>query len=376
VQFPTFQLERAQTTWENTVEINLTESGVHPCTLEEFLEPDEVAALGRIPLGYGYTEGRPGLRAAIADWYPGAGAHNVLVTHGSSEANLLALFAIAAPGEEILVVVPNFMQLDGLARGLGIGVRQVALEAARGWQPDLAAVRAAIGPKTRLILVCDPNNPTGVMLSDDSRAGLARLAAEAGVWLLVDEIYRGGEIDGGEAPTAWGLSDRVVISGGLSKSFACPGLRLGWIVAPEGLLAECARRQDYTTIGTGVLSQRLAERIMQPATRERLLARGRGILSVWRRTVKDWVATRNRWNWVEPQAGGMAFLGYGFDMPSEKLVHALREAESVFVCAGAWFGLENHIRIGIGVERTQLVEGLARLDRFVGQRFGGEGRPA
>lgn len=375
MQFPTFKLERAQTTWENTVEINLTESGVHPCAIEEILGPDEIAALARVPLGYGYTEGRPGLRRAIADWYPGAGPQNVLVTHGSSEANLLALFAIASPGEEILVVVPNFMQLDGLARGLGIGVRHVALDEARGWQPDLGEVRAAIGPQTRLILVCDPNNPTGVMLTDASRAGLAELSAQAGVWLLVDEIYRGGEIDGGEAPTAWGLSDRVVISGGLSKSFACPGLRLGWLVAPEGLLAECARRQDYTTIGTGILSQQLGERIMQPATRERLLARGRFILAEGRRTVRDWVATRNGWSWVEPQAGGMAFLGYGFDMPSEALVHALRESESVFVCAGAWFGLENHMRIGIGVEHRQLAEGLARLDRFVATRFGHEGRP-
>lgn len=375
MQFPTFQLERAQTTWENTVEINLTESGVHPCALDEILEPDEIAALGRMPLGYGYTEGRPGLRRAIADWYPGAGPGNVLVTHGSSEANLLALFATAGAGEEIVVIVPNFMQIDGLARGLGIGVRQVALDEARGWQPDLGRVRAAIGPKTRLIVACDPNNPTGVTLTDASRSGLAALAAETGVWLLVDEIYRGGEIDGGEAATSWGLSDRVVVSGGIAKSFACPGLRLGWLVAPEDLLAECARRQDYTTIGTGILAQHIAERVMQPATRERLLARGRGILADGRRAVKDWVAARNRWSWVEPEAGGMAFLGYGFDMPSETLVRELREAEGVFVCAGAWFGFEHHIRIGIGVEHRQLAEGLARLDRFIDQKFGREGRP-
>lgn len=368
MRFPTFLLERNQTLYENSVEINLTESGVHPCTVGDILSAAEIAALGATALGYGHTDGRPGLRRAVADWYPGAAPENVVICHGSSEANLLALAALCQPGDEIVFITPNFMQLDGLARGLGISVRQAPLSAEAGWQPDLAALRAAITPETRMITLADPNNPTGTILTEASRRGLAELAAELGVWLLVDEIYRGGEIDGGPAATAWGFGSRVIVAGGLSKSFACPGLRLGWLIAPTEVVGECQRRQDYTTIGTGTLAQLMAERAMQPARREQLLQRGRGILAEGRETVRNWLARHNGWTWVEPRAGGMAFLGYDFTMPSEEFSVRLREEESVFVAAGAWFGIEGHIRIGIGVTPDHLTEGLRRIDRFLARR--------
>ena len=104
---------------------------------------------------------------------------------------------------------------------------------------------------------------------------------------------------------------------------------------------------------------------MQPENRDRLLRRGRSILAEGRETVRNWLLQHNGWSWVEPQAGGMAFLGYDFAMPSEDFSARLREEESVFVCAGSWFGLEGHIRIGIGVTPDHLREGLRRIDRFL-----------
>jgi aspartate/methionine/tyrosine aminotransferase len=363
MDFPIFRLERSQTLYENDVRLNLTESGVHPRSLADILTPEEQAEILRTPLGYGYTDGRPKLRNAIADWYPGARPENVLVANGSSEANLLALTALLSPGDELIVIVPNFLQLDGLARALGIAVVNVALSGQTGWQPDLAAIAAAITPQTKAISICDPNNPTGVLMTPDRRAGLAKLAADHGLWLHVDEIYRGAEIDGGPSPTSWGLGPKVIVSGGVSKSFALPGLRLGWLIAPPDLVARCHERQDYTTIGTGTLSQIAAETVLRPAVRERVLAESRAILQRGRQTVTDWVAARNDWTMTRPDSGGMVFLGYAAPLPSTELVTRLREAESTFVCAGEWFGLEGHIRIGIGVEHDHLVQGLAAIDR-------------
>ena len=371
MRFPTFLLERNQTLHENGVRLNLTESGLHPRSLRDVLSEDELTAVLDLPLGYGWTDGTPRLRAAVAAWYPGAGPENVLVANGSSEANLLALTSLVSPGDEVVVVTPNFLQLDGLARALGCEVRQVALRPEDGWQPDAAAIRAALSPRTRLVTLCDPNNPTGVLMRPEVRAALAEAATATGAWLLVDEIYRGSEIDlaidGGGSPTAWGLHERVIVSGGLSKSFALPGLRLGWLVAPEALVAECHRRQDYTTIGTSPLSQRVAEAVLVPATRDRVLAEGRGRLRAGRAAVEAWVRARDGWALTRPDSGGMAFLGYAGSapspLPSEDLVRRLREEESTFVCAGSWFGLEGHLRLGIGVEPETLAEGLAALER-------------
>jgi aspartate/methionine/tyrosine aminotransferase len=365
VQFDTFLMERNQTLFENGVEINLTESGVHPCTIEEILPPDEAQALLSLPLGYGWTDGRPDLRSAIASWYPGASPANVLVTNGSSEATMITLMALADPGDKVVFAVPNFMQVDGLGRALGMDVRRLSLMEDHGWQVDPDALRNAVSGGVRLISVTNPGNPTGAVLSRKSREALIAAAQEAGAWLLVDEIYRGGEIDGAETETFYGEYPRVIITSSLSKSFACPGLRLGWIVAPEEVVEKAAERQDYTTIGSGILSQVLGASVMEERNRERILARGRALLRENADIVGRWVEKRNRWSWERPAAGGMAFLRYDFDMPSEKLSEVLREEESVFVVAGSWFGIENHIRVGIGVKTEHLVEGLARLDRFL-----------
>jgi aspartate/methionine/tyrosine aminotransferase len=364
VQFDTFLMERNQTRFENGVEINLTESGVHPCTIEEILPGDEAQALLRQPLGYGWTDGRPDLRTAIASWYPGASASNVLVTNGSSEATMITLMAMIDPGDKVLFAVPNFMQVDGLGRALGMTIQRLPLLADQGWQVDPDALNKAMDG-VKLISVTNPGNPTGAVLSRRSREALLDAAQKSGAWLLVDEIYRGGEIDGPETETFYGEYSRVIVTSSLSKSFACPGLRLGWIVGPERVVEEAAKRQDYTTIGSGILSQILGAAVMEPKNRERILARGRALLNENADIVERWVEKRNRWSWQRPAAGGMAFLHYDFDMSSEDLSNQLREEESVFVVAGSWFGIENHVRIGIGVKTEHLVEGLARLDAFL-----------
>src|SRR5262245_33977011 len=119
----TFLLERNQTLYENSVQFNLTESGVHPHTLKDLLSAGELEAFSELPLGYGYTEGRPQLREAIASWYPSARLENVAIVHGASEANVLSLLSLLSAGDEVLFILPNFMQIPGLARALGIGVR-------------------------------------------------------------------------------------------------------------------------------------------------------------------------------------------------------------------------------------------------------------
>ncbi|MBM6580417.1 aminotransferase class I/II-fold pyridoxal phosphate-dependent enzyme [Microvirga sp. BT689] len=367
MQFDTFLMERNQTLFENGVEINLTESGVHPCTIEEIMPADAAQALLQLPLGYGWTDGRPDLRSAIAGWYPGASASNVLVTNGSSEATMIALMAMVDPGDKVLFAVPNFMQVDGLGRALGMDVQRLSLMPDQGWQIDPDALAKAASDM-KLIAVTNPGNPTGAVLSPRSREALLEVAGRTGAWLLVDEIYRGGEIDGAETETFYGRYARVIVTSSLSKSFACPGLRLGWIVGPEEVVGEAAKRQDYTTIGSGILSQIVGAAVMEPKNRERILARGRALLRENADIVERWVGKQNRWSWQRPAAGGMAFLRYDFDMPSEALSNELREEESVFVVAGSWFGIENHIRIGIGVKAEHLLEGLARLDRFLVRR--------
>jgi len=360
-----FTLERVQSKYENEVDINLTESGIHPFTLRELLPPDEIEALLDVRLGYGWTQGDPGLREAIAARYANAGPENVLVTNGSAEANFATVWSLVGPGDEVVCVLPNYMQIPGLVRAVGGVVRPVELEAGDGrWSLDVDAVARATTERTRMIAVCSPNNPTGAVLDRDTMTALAGIAAERGCWLHADEVYRGAERSGVAAPSFRDVRahDDVTVVAGLSKALSHPGLRIGWVVGPPSLVEAAWSRTDYTTITSSVLSQRIARYVLESDVVEKILARNRALVDENIGLLEEWLAERpGLFSWTPPEAGAMAFLRYHLDVNSTELSTRLRLEKSTFVVAGDCFGMDGWIRIGLGSPRADFEEGMGRF---------------
>lgn len=354
-----FAMERWQSLWEQEVAHNLSESGVEPLSLGDLLGEEEVRQLLRTPLGYAETRGAADLREVVAAWYPGAGPENVLLTTGTSEANLLVALATLERGAPFVAVLPNYLQVWGLADSLGARVRRLELEEERGWQPDPETTAEALEGATA-VAFSHPNNPTGLPLEGGSVDALVDAAADAGAWVLSDEVYRGAERVGPPTATLWGRTERAVVTGGLSKAFGLPGLRLGWVVAPEPLVEELWALHDYTTIAISKLTEVLAARLLS-AWRDRLHARARSIL---RRNfpLLEAFVDRQGLAWVPPRAGAIAFLRYPWDVPSEALAERARRKADVLVVPGAHFGREGHLRVGYGMEPEALEKGLARLE--------------
>lgn len=356
-----FELERWQSIHEHHTGINLTESGAHPLRVGELAAGGDRDALLGQTLEYTQTNGTELLRERIAALYDGASPANVLVTNGSAEANLLACWHLIEPGDEAVVVHPVYMQIPGLIRSFGATVREVWLEPGPSrWRLDLDAVRRAVGPRTRFIAVCNPNNPTGARLDGAAVAGLRRIAADQGCWLLADEVYRGAELDGRDTPSAWG-GERVLVTGGLSKAYGLPGLRIGWLAGPAGLIDALWARRDYTSIAPGAVNDLLARLALEPGRRVRLLERTRRILLENQALVAEWAAGLPAVRQIPPEAGGVALIRYSGARPSAELAERLRADHGVLVVPGAHFGLEHHLRIGIGGEPTPLREGLHRV---------------
>src|SRR5690349_2631166 len=237
-----FAMERMQSTYENLVEFNLSESGVRPLTPRELIE-DAAGLEGLLdqPLVYTQSNGTIELRRLIASMYAGAGIEHVEVTNGGSEANFITTFNLVEPGDEVVMLVPNYMQTWGLARGFGGTIREWRLiedRAAGRWRADIHELESLVSSRTKLIVICNPNNPTGARLTAAELDAIARVADKHGAWILSDEIYRGAEIDGVETASMWGRSPRAIITNGLSKAYGLPGLRIGWIVAPPELVAK------------------------------------------------------------------------------------------------------------------------------------------
>jgi aspartate/methionine/tyrosine aminotransferase len=374
-----FALERLQSTYENQVAFNLSESGVHPLTLGELIEdPAAREALLAESLRYTQTNGTPPLRAAIAAFYPGATPDHVQVTNGGAEANFITTWNLIEPGDEVVMMVPNFMQAWGLARAFGAVVkawplvrvesRQGRAEAAGsegGWCLDLDGLERLVSPRTRLIAICNPNNPTGARFEAGDLDRIAAIADRYGSWILSDEIYRGAERDGRETPTIWGRSGRVLVTSGLSKAYGLPGLRIGWIVGPPAQIESMWSYHDYTTIAPGALNDALARHALEPARRERLLARTRGILNRNYPIIAGWLRDHAGFSHAPPDAGAIVYVQYRHTINSTELVSRLRVEKSLLIVPGDHFGMDGYLRLGFGDEPEQLRKALERLGEAI-----------
>jgi aspartate/methionine/tyrosine aminotransferase len=366
MQIEEFTLERVQSLYENIVEYNLSDSGVHPYSLNELLSADERERVLATELGYGWTNGAVALREAIAAAYKNRSADEVIVTNGSAEANFLMAMTLLEPGDEIIVVVPNYLQIRGWAKALGAVVRDVPLREELGWLPDPADIRAAVTPRTRVITLCTPNNPTGRVVPAEILQEVVAIARSNGIWLHTDEVYKGAEYGTIEAPSCVDLYERAIVTNGLSKAMAMPGLRIGWLVGPAAEIYAAWQRKDYTSITTSAVSEVVATLVMQPARRKAVLARSRELLSRNVELMVRWVkANQGVVSLAPPQAGGMAFVRYHLPINSTELVHRLKDEQSVLVAPGDVYGMDGYFRVGIGAPAHVLQEGLDRVQTFL-----------
>ncbi len=372
MRFVPFELERWQSTWENRVRYNLSESGVHPLSIQELLGLAGASALPllEVRLGYSQSNGTELLRGRVAALYQGVSPEQVLVTTGSAEANFIVCWRLIEPGDKVAVMVPNYLQTWGLAQNFGAEVRGFPLHPEARWEPFAEEVRSAVVPGTKLVVVTNPHNPTGHVLSDEMRKLIVDRAVEVGAWLLADEVYQGAERDGATTPSCWGGYERTIVVNGLSKAYGLPGLRIGWIVAPAAFCGEAWARHDYTTIGPAGASDHLAAVALEPRVREKLLERTRRILKSNYPVLEEWLKRfGDTFTWTPPEAGAICLVRYRQGVSALELVEKVRAEHSVLLVPGDHFGMPHHIRFGFGEELHHLQEALAETERGLKRVF-------
>lgn len=367
--FQPFVMERMMSKFEKAVDYNLSESGVHPMTLQDLFQDDPAGleALTRIEMDYAHANGVPELRSRIAALYRGAGPENVLVTVGAIEANYDILWGLLEPGDEAVVMLPNYMQIWGLAKNLNLRLKTFSLDEKSGWTPDLEGLKNAVSPKTKLIAVCNPNNPTGYILRDAEMEAIVEAARRSGAWILADEVYAGAERVAEETtPSFYGRYEKVLAVGSLSKAYGLPGLRIGWVVGPAPVVDELWARHEYLTLSATMLSNHLAAYALSPQVRPRIIQRTRGyirrgypVLEQWMRDQGDILSA------TPPQAAAIAFVKYGLDIDSTRLVERLREEKKVLIVPGDHFGLDRFVRISYGQPHEYLKPALDRIGDLI-----------
>lgn len=360
-----FQMERWQSTWENRVQFNLSESGVHPMTLAELLDlasADPQQILDQ-QLVYNQSNGTAELRELVASIYPGATLDNVLVSNGGSEANYITTWKLLEPDDVVVMQTPNYMQIWGQGENFAREVRPFDLIEERSWAPNLDELREVVDSSVKLIVVTNPNNPTGAILTEAEMDQIVQIAESAGAWIISDEIYAGAELDGVWTPSFWGRYDRLVVTAGLSKAYGLPGLRIGWAVGPADFIAELWPYKDYTSIAPGTLSDLCARIALQPQIRARIYERTRAILNENLASLEEWLTERSDiFNYIAPRAGAICYTRYDLDVGSSDLAQRLKDECSVLIVPGDHFNMDGYMRIGFGPPRPELLEALARIE--------------
>ena len=346
-----FALERWFAEVEHGADLMLAESGVRPLSPDRFdTDPEDLGYV--IP-----TAGDPEFRAEVGALHDRSAAET-LFTCGTQEANFLAFLATVE--SHAVVVTPTYGSLSAVPRSLG-EVTEVPL--ADGWRLDPEAVVEALRPDTDLVVLNNPNNPTGRYHDAAAVRAVYEACADNDTHLLCDEVYR-LLAEEPQSPVA-SLGPYGLSMAGVSKSFGLAGLRFGWLCGPEAVVDAAERWKDYTTIAPPRVGQHVARQALDD--RAEILAANRRLAADHRAVVADFLEAHDI-GWSDPDCGVNAFLEVpdGFD-GGEGFCRRLVEEESVVLAPGEAFGHPDHVRVGYGLPREELEEGLARLGSFLGR---------
>jgi aspartate/methionine/tyrosine aminotransferase len=367
-EFLPFAQERVMSKWENVVDYNLGDSGVFPMTPEELIDdPKVIQQLLSTGLYHPQANGILDLREHIASLYAGATPDNVLVTSGAAQANFTSLWTLLKPGDQLVVLLPNYLQIWGVAHNFGLEVKEFHLREDHDWAVDLDELNSTVTDRTMLIAVCNPNNPSGHIMTPEEMDAVVTAADRVGAWLLADEVYAGTERTSDEETSSfWGRYDRVLAIGSMSKAYGMPGLRIGWIVTSEDLAEEVWARQEYVTIGSAMLDNKLAAYALSPEVRPRILARTRDYVRKGYVHFESWAKSHgDLFTWVPPQAAPIVFARYKADISSTEFGMRLIREYSVEIVPGDHFGMDGYLRFSFGLPEDYLREGLARISQLI-----------
>jgi aspartate/methionine/tyrosine aminotransferase len=353
-----FELER----WLlQECEYDIASAGITKLKLREVVTELDFDML----LNYGITNGSKQIRKEIAALYAGVDEAQILVTSGTAEANLLAVYRLLEPADEVVAVLPAYMQNVGLAKSLGATVKVCFLEEEEGYRLDVSKLKAQVSKRTKLILLVNPNNPTGAVISVDEMRAVCDAAEGVGAWVLCDGALRGLEAEGEPAATPVEFYERGIATGSLSK-IGLTGLRIGWLIGQERLIEDCWAYKDYTTLCHSGIGEVLATEALKPKNISRYFERGKAVIRAHRQILSKWIEEHEGLvYWVPPKGGHTAFPGYNLDVDSETLCRRLLKERGVLVSPGDYFGSAKHLRVRHSCDTQTLEEGLQRLGDFL-----------
>lgn len=336
-------------------------------------------------LTYGHIRGSPVLRSRLADLYSARTSSplapdNVIITPGAIAANFLIFYALIRPGDHVICVYPTYQQLYSVPAHFGAEVSLWKLRQEKKYIPDMDELKLLVKPNTKMIIINNPNNPTGATIPRSVLQKLVDFAKERNIMILSDEVYRPlfhgiSPVDAEFPPSMASFGyEKTLTTGSMSKAYSLAGIRVGWIACRDKAMLEAiATARDYTTISVSQLDDAVASYTLSASVLHGLL--GRNIkLAKTNLTLLEAFVEENKANcsWVKPTGGTTAFIKFerkGGE-PVEDVqfaVDVIEKTKVMFLPGSKCFGEEfkGFVRLGFVCETEVLREALGRLGTYV-----------
>lgn len=368
-----FAVEEWMNAWEVGAKYNIAETCVDSISMNELFEltgEDKTEFLNRLcarRLSYGDIEGLPEFRKGVCGLYKTLNIENIVPTHGASGANHHVFYSLISPGDRVVSIMPTYQQLYSIPESYGADVQILHLSKENNYLPDLEKLRRLVTPKTKMICINNPNNPTGALMSEQMLREIVEIARSADAWILCDEVYRHLSQEDGWCSSIVDLYEKGISVSSMSKVFSLAGLRLGWIATHDmSVVKSCLSHRDYNLVSCGVFDEMLAAAALKH--RDKLLERSRKIVRENLQILDDWVSSEPHVSYVKPKAGTTALVYYDLDISSYEFCEEMYKKTGAFVTPGDCFEVPHSMRIGYAYGKQDLIDGLKAISEYIAMK--------
>lgn len=366
-----FKIEEWMNKYESQAKYDFTSTCIKSFSLKELFDlcGHDVFELCEKPLDYGDITGSDRLKTACLKLYKGLNFENITVTHGAIGANELVFKSLIEKGDEVVVIIPIYQQLYSVPEQLGATVRLVRLKEDLDWHIDFEELKKVVTDKTKLIVLNNPNNPTGAVLSKSELIKIVEIAEKNGSYVLCDEVYRFLEHEkNDDFASITELYEKGISTFSMSKTFSLAGIRVGFVVASDkNFIAEINHQRQYNTISISFLDDYTSALALE--NKEKIIARNLAIIKKRKNILLNKILQIPQLSFITPQAGTTAFIKYLSEMNSYEFCLNLFNETGVLLLPGETLEFDKYFRLGYCIEENDLTEGLNLFEFWLNQKF-------
>ena len=302
---------------------------------------------------YGYSP----LLEAIAEKYK-VETENIVPTLGTSHAIFVACAALITPGDRVLIETPVYEPLKAIPRALGADIVRLERKYEDNYGFDLERFESELTPQVKLVILTNPHNPSGALLSRSFMKEMSKIIKGRDVKVIMDEIYL-DFLDDEDEETSFHLAENILVISSLTKVYGLGGLRCGWVLSPSDLVMQMRRIIDYTSVEGVFIGEQISSKMISQL--DFIKDRNQELIQQNKSLIKDFIQSESSLSWVEPPGGTICFPRLEANISGDDLAQLLREKYDTAVVPGSFFEAPQHFRLGFHVSQETLARGLENI---------------